>query len=94
MVAGAADVISAILRVTILQLAVPDELRGRLFGMNVAVVASGPRLGDLEAGAVAAVAGTTFSVVSGGAMCVIGAIAIARKVPEYWRTEVAARDDG
>lgn len=87
MVAGAADVVSAILRVTIIQLAVPDKLRGRLFGMNVAVVASGPRLGDLEAGAVAAVAGPTFSVVSGGVACVLGAVLIARRIPEYWRAE-------
>ncbi len=86
-VAGGADVVSAILRVTIIQLAVPDELRGRLFGMNVAVVASGPRLGDLEAGAVASLAGPTFSVVSGGFACVLGAVLIARRVPEYWRAE-------
>ena len=94
MVAGAADVVSAILRVTILQLAVPDELRGRLFGMNVAVVASGPRLGDLEAGAVAAVAGPTFSVVSGGVACVLGAVVIARRVPEYWRAETGGSPTG
>lgn len=89
-VAGAADVLSAIFRVTILQLTVPDELRGRLFGMNVAVVAGGPRLGDLEAGLVASIAGPVFSVVSGGVACIVGALVIAKRVPEYTRTVITA----
>src|SRR6201999_1220400 len=50
-VAGGADVISALLRSTIVQLAVPDALRGRLVGLQVSVVTGGPRLGDVEAGA-------------------------------------------
>ena len=53
-VAGWADVISAVFRNTIIQLAVPDALRGRLSGLQIAVVAGGPRIGDLESGAVAA----------------------------------------
>ena len=53
-VAGAADVVSAVFRNTIVQLTVPDRLRGRLNALNIAVVTGGPRLGDLEAGAVAA----------------------------------------
>src|SRR5258708_14442407 len=52
-VAGCADVISAVFRSTIIQLAVPDSLRGRLAGLQIAVVTGGPRIGDLEAGAVA-----------------------------------------
>ena len=84
-VAGAADVISAVFRNTILQLTVPDELRGRLSAIHGAVVSGGPRLGDLEAGAVAAVTSPQFSVVSGGVLCVIGAFAIARFMPELWR---------
>src|SRR5207302_8429261 len=49
-VAGAADVVSAVFRNTILQLSVPDAFRGRLSGVHIAVVAGGPRLGDAEAG--------------------------------------------
>jgi MFS family permease len=82
-IAGGADVVSAVFRTTILQLAVPDRLRGRLSSVQIAVVAGGPRLGDFEAGAVAAVTGPQFSVVSGGLMCILGAIFIARKVPEF-----------
>ena len=52
-VAGWADVISAIFRTTILQMAAPDRLRGRLFGIHILVVTGGPRLGDVEAGLVA-----------------------------------------
>jgi MFS family permease len=49
-VAGWADVISAVFRNTIIQLAVPDALRGRLSGLQIAVVTGGPRIGDLESG--------------------------------------------
>lgn len=83
--AGAADVISAVFRNTILQLTVPDSLRGRLSAIHGGVVGGGPRLGDLEAGAVAAATSVRFSVVSGGVACALGALAIARYMPELWR---------
>lgn len=82
-IAGAADVVSAIFRGTVFQLAAPDALRGRLSSIHMAVVAGGPRLGDLEAGVVAAVTSVRFSVVSGGLACVLGAMAIARWAPEF-----------
>jgi MFS family permease len=81
--AGAADVVSAIFRGTIIQLTAPDELRGRMSSMHTAVVAGGPRLGDLEAGVVAALTSVRFSVVSGGLLCVLGALAIGRWAPEF-----------
>jgi hypothetical protein len=86
-VAGGADVVSAVFRNTILQLVVPDALRGRLSAVHTAVVGGGPRLGDLEAGAVAALTSVRFSVVSGGIACVIGALAIARFMPQLWAYE-------
>ena len=82
-VAGWADVISAVFRNTIIQLAVPDALRGRLSGLQTAVVAGGPRVGDFEAGAVAAVFGDTTSVVSGGLACIAGALVLARLLPGF-----------
>ena len=72
-VAGAADVISAVFRNTILQVTVPEHLRGRLFGIHILVVTGGPRLGDLEAGLVAAAFSPMASVVSGGLLCIAGA---------------------
>jgi MFS family permease len=83
--AGWADVISAIYRTTILQVSVPDRLRGRLSGIHFLVVTGGPRLGDLEAGLVAAWVTPGFSVVSGGLACVVGAGLVALAYPELRR---------
>ena len=80
--AGAADVISAVLRSAIVQLETPDEIRGRVIGVHILVVTSGPRLGDAEAAAVAAVAGPQFSVVSGGILCLVGLAEVVRRFPE------------
>jgi MFS family permease len=81
-VAGWADVISAVFRNTILQMSVPDRLRGRLNAVNIAVVTGGPRLGDVESGGVAALTTPRFSAVSGGLACLVGALAVARLIPE------------
>jgi MFS family permease len=89
-VAGCADVISAVFRSTIVQLAVPDALRGRLAGVQIAVVAGGPRIGDLESGAVAAGFGDTVSVVSGGLACIAGALVLARLLPGFRRQRIEA----
>jgi hypothetical protein len=83
--AGAADVISAVFRTTILQLTVPDRLRGRLSGIHILVVTGGPRLGDLEAGLIAAAFSPAASVVSGGLLCVAGAGLYAWLVPAFRR---------
>jgi MFS family permease len=82
-VAGAADMVSAIFRNTILQVSTPDALRGRLQGVFIVVVTGGPRLGDLEAGSVAAAAGTQVSVVSGGLACVVGVALLAAMFPSF-----------
>ena len=82
--AGAADNVSAIFRTTILQAATPDEFRGRLQGVFTVVVAGGPRLGDVEAGAVAALAGEAVSVVSGGIACIALATGLTRWRREFW----------
>lgn len=82
-IAGGADVVSAVFRNTILQLAVPDRLRGRLSSIHIAVVSGGPRIGDFEAGAVASLTSPQFSVVSGGVACIVGALAIAKKMPVF-----------
>jgi MFS family permease len=71
-VAGAADSVSAVCRATINQSVTPDALRGRMSSVFSLVVTSGPRLGDVEAGAVAALAGPRVSVASGGLACVAG----------------------
>jgi len=84
-VAGAMDVISTVLRNTILQTSISDEYRSRLSAIQMAVVTGGPRLGDLESGVVANFTSTEFSIVSGGVMCVVGVLALIRWRPTFWR---------
>ena len=83
--AGAADFVSALLRTTILLEATPDNMRGRLSGIELAQVAGSPALGNLEAGAVASLLGVRFSIVSGGVACVVGTIALAAALPAFRR---------
>jgi MFS family permease len=71
-IAGAADSISAVCRTAINQTVTPDHMRGRMSSVFSLVVTGGPRLGDIEAGSVAAVTSPRFSVVSGGLACVAG----------------------
>ncbi len=84
-VAGGADVVSAVFRATILQLATPDELRGRLSALHGMVVTAGPRVGDMEATAVATAVSAQFSVVTGGLACLAGLALIAWRLPELGR---------
>jgi MFS family permease len=73
---GAADTVSTVLRQTIRQLVTPNYLRGRMTSVNMVFFMGGPQLGELEAGAVAALIGAPLSVVTGGAGCLI-AVALA-----------------
>lgn len=84
-VAGAADMVSAVFRTTILQVATPDALRGRLQGVFIVVVAGGPRLGDVESGAVAQLFTPTVSIVSGGLLCIAGVLLLAARYPAFAR---------
>ncbi len=83
-IAGATDVISTVLRNTILQGAITDEYRSRVSAIQLAVVTGGPRLGDLESGAVASLVSTEFSVVSGGFACIAGAWLLVRWRRSFW----------
>ena len=91
-IANGADAVSSIFRGTILQLVVPDHLRGRLNAINIMFVLGGPQLGQLESGAVAAVWSPVASVVSGGVACVVSVFAIATWIPEIVRYR-AHRDE-
>jgi hypothetical protein len=82
-VAGAADMVSAIFRNTILQVATPDALRGRLQGVFIVVVTGGPRLGDFEAGTAAGAFGVATSVVSGGLACIAGVALLTARYPSF-----------
>jgi MFS family permease len=83
--AGAADNVSAAFRSAIVLAATPDEMRGRVSGIELAQVASAPSLGNLEAGLVASLTSLRFSIVSGGALCIIGTAAIVAAFPALLR---------
>ena len=88
-VAGAADSVSAVCRTTIMQSVTPDHMRGRMSSVFILVVTSGPRLGDVESGTVAALTTPAVSVVSGGLAC-LGAVAlVAVLLPDLVRYDAA-----
>ncbi|MGV1088293.1 MAG: MFS transporter [Mycobacterium sp.] len=84
-VGGAADMVSAAFRSTILQEAASDELRGRLQGVFIVVVAGGPRLADAVHGAAAAAAGTTIAATGGGVLVLVGVTMAALAAPAFLR---------
>jgi predicted MFS family arabinose efflux permease len=92
-VAGWADVISAVLRNTMLQSSIPERFRSRMSSIQMAVVQGGPRLGDMESGAVATLTSIEFSVVSGGLACIVGAAVIGALLPVFRRHVAGEIDD-
>jgi MFS family permease len=88
--AGGADATSGMFRMTLWNETIPDALRGRLAAIEMVSYMSGPLLGHAEAGAAAAAFGVTASVVSGGALCVVGVVACGMLLPRFLRYD--ARD--
>ena len=88
--AGAADMVSGVFRMTIWNTTIPDHLRGRLAGIELISYSTGPTLGNVEAGAVAAVTTPRFSAGLGGALCVLGTVGLAVALPAFRRYD--ARD--
>ncbi|GAA2644725.1 MFS transporter [Nonomuraea recticatena] len=82
-VGGVADVVSSVWRQSILQLHAPDEMRGRMQGVFMVVVAGGPRLGDLRAGATATAVGMTGAWVGGGLACAVAVLLVGLAVPAF-----------
>ncbi|MGH2734703.1 MAG: MFS transporter [Actinomycetota bacterium] len=80
--AGAADVVSAVFRGTILLQATPDHLLGRSTALNLMVVAGGPRIGDVEAGLMAGLVGAGPSVLVGGVACLAGTAVVGAAFPQ------------
>jgi MFS family permease len=82
-VAGAADMISGVYRSAIAADVTPDDLRGRISGVEMAVYAGGPQLGDIEAGIVGGLVSVPFAIVSGGLACVAAAGIFAVKAKSF-----------
>ncbi|MBM9460043.1 MFS transporter [Nocardioides sp. zg-536] len=89
-VGGAADMASAAFRSSMLLAAADDQVRGRLQGIFIVVVAGGPRLADVAHGATAAMVGTAVAATGGGVLVVVLTVVAALAVPSFVRYRVTA----
>ncbi|MFD6882601.1 MFS transporter [Rhodococcus sp. NPDC060084] len=85
---GAVDMVSAAFRSTMLQTVATDEMRGRLQGVFIVVVAGGPRIGDVLHGAAAAAAGTAVAAAGGGVLVIVGVAVCVFAFPAFVRYRV------
>ena len=92
-ISGAADAVSGVSRMAMLQLATPDNLQGRMQGVGMAVWITGPYLGDFEAGGVAAVTSVDTSILVGGVACVVCILGLAKALPAFSRFDSHQRAD-
>ncbi|GAB2906767.1 MFS transporter [Streptomyces mayteni] len=83
--AGGALMLLSVFRATMLQACVPDELRGRLQGLDTVVSAGGPWLAVLAHGLVGATAGTTWAITGGGLLAAGAVLGVALAFPELVR---------
>ncbi|GAA5161037.1 MFS transporter [Pseudonocardia eucalypti] len=84
-VGGAADLVSAVYRSTMLQVVATEEMRGRMQGVFMVVVAGGPRVADIWHGGAAAAIGTGPAVTAGGVAVVIATVLTVALLPAFWR---------
>ncbi len=91
MLAGAADMISAVFRGTVWNQTIPEQMRGRLAGIEMLSYSVGPICGQIRAGLVADVWSVRASIVSGGFACVAGVLGTAAWLHDFWRYD--ARTD-
>ncbi|CAB4964709.1 unannotated protein [freshwater metagenome] len=87
-IGGAADMASAAFRTSMLQSAAADEVRGRLQGIFIVVVAGGPRVADVAHGATAAATGAAVAAAGGGVLVVVFTVLAALAVPAFVRYRV------
>ncbi len=83
-VAGAGDMVSGLGRSTVWNQSIPDDLRGRLAGIEMLSYSSGPTLGNVEAGLLERLVGLRTSIVAGGALCIVGTAALSLLLPAFW----------
>jgi MFS family permease len=83
--AGAADMVSGLFRMTIWNETIPGHLRGRLAGVEMISYMTGPLLGNARAGWMGALVSNRFSIVAGAWICVAGVLACIPLLPAFWR---------
>ncbi|WP_240051444.1 MFS transporter [Pseudonocardia sp. EV170527-09] len=92
-VAGAGDLVSSVYRSSMLQTVATDEMRGRMQGVFIVVVAGGPRLADMWHGSAASLIGPGVTATLGGAAVIVGVLLCVWRFPEFLRYR-APRDGG
>jgi len=83
--AGAADMVSALFRMTIWNETIPPALRGRMASIEQLSYMTGPLLGNARAGFMAEEMGVARSILVGGVICVVGVTACIPALPKFWR---------
>ena len=91
-IAGGSDQISALFRQTIWNQTIPDELRGRLAGIELLSYSVGPLAGQLRAASIAAATSLSFSVTSGGLICVLVVAILAIFLPKFRKYDVETNE--
>ncbi|MGW6020663.1 MFS transporter [Streptomyces sp. NPDC055099] len=91
--AGAGDMLSGLGRSTIWNQTIPDELRGRLAGIEVLSYSVGPQLGQVRAGAAAGWTGTRTAIWSGGLACVASVAALTAVLPKLLSYDASTDED-
>jgi MFS family permease len=93
MVLGAADMVSVVIRTSLVQLQTPDGMRGRVAAVSSIFTGTSNHLGQFESGAVAAWLGTVASVVIGGAGTLLVVALWIKWFPALWKVDRLADDD-
>ncbi|HQR51201.1 MAG TPA: MFS transporter [Methylophilaceae bacterium] len=88
LLSGAFDGVSVVMRTTILQLATPDAMRGRVSAINGIFIGSSNELGAFESGLAARLMGLVPSVIFGGTMTLVVVVATARLAPKLRRLDL------
>jgi MFS family permease len=86
-VLGASDMVSVVLRMTLVQLGTPDEVRGRVTAVNGLFIGASNQLGEFRAGAMASWIGAVPAVLVGGIGTLVIALIWTRLFPQLWRTD-------
>ena len=90
--AGASDMVSAIFRSTMWNQTIPDNLRGRLAGIELLSYSIGPLAGQMRAASMAAAVSLSFSVTFGGVVCVIAVGLLAIFMPKFRRYDAKTNE--
>ena len=91
-IAGGSDMVSALFRGTIWNQTIPDNLRGRLAGIELLSYSIGPLAGQLRAASMAAATSLSFSVTSGGLICCAMVVLLASFLPKFRKYDVQTNE--